>query len=198
MKNVLITGGASGLGKTLCKAFKENGYNVIFTYHNTIPTDMDGMYKIKCDLASEEDINNAQEEIITKFGYIDVLVNNAAVEINKDFDIKTKEDALKMFEQTGVDAIMIGRASIGNPWIFKEIQEYLTGQEITPVSNEEKLEIILEHIDLQVKYLGENTVGGVCGAVDRTCDKFEKKHNAPKNKSNRNKTRTTRLHNYIF
>ena len=72
-------------------------------------------------------------------------------------DIKTKEDALKMFEQTGVDAIMIGRASIGNPWIFKEIQEYLTGQEITPVSNEEKLEIILEHIDLQVKYLGENT-----------------------------------------
>ena len=62
-----------------------------------------------------------------------------------------------MFEQTGVDAIMIGRASIGNPWIFKEIQEYLTGQEITPVSNEEKLEIILEHIDLQVKYLGENT-----------------------------------------
>ena len=36
-------------------------------------------------------------------------------------------------------------------------QEYLTGQEITPVSNEEKLEIILEHIDLQVKYLGENT-----------------------------------------
>ena len=40
-----------------------------------------------------------------------------------------------MFEQTGVDAIMIGRASIGNPWIFKEIQEYLTGQEIIPVSN---------------------------------------------------------------
>ena len=35
-----------------------------------------------------------------------------------------------MFEQTGVDAIMIGRASIGNPWIFKEIQEYLTGQTI--------------------------------------------------------------------
>lgn len=62
-----------------------------------------------------------------------------------------------MFEQTGVDAIMIGRASIGNPWIFREIQEYLTGQEITPVSNEEKLKIILEHIDLQVKYLGENT-----------------------------------------
>ena len=38
-----------------------------------------------------------------------------------------------MFEKTGVDAIMIGRASIGNPWIFKEIQEYSTGQEINVV-----------------------------------------------------------------
>ena len=62
-----------------------------------------------------------------------------------------------MFEQTEVDAIMIGRASIGNPWIFREIQEYLNGKEITPVSNEEKLKVILEHIDMQVEYLGENT-----------------------------------------
>lgn len=52
---------------------------------------------------------------------------------------------------------MIGRASIGNPWIFKEIQEYLQGKEITKVTNTEKLKIILEHIELQVKYLGENT-----------------------------------------
>ena len=61
-----------------------------------------------------------------------------------------------MFEQTGVDAIMIGRASIGNPWIFREIQEYLNGHEISPVSNEERLKIILEHINLQVNYLGES------------------------------------------
>ena len=113
MKNVLITGGASGLGKTLCKAFKENGYNVIFTYHNTIPTDMDGMYKIKCDLASEEDINNAQEEIITKFGYIDVLVNNAAVEKNKEFDIKTKEDFMYTLEVNLVGTFLLTR-KIGN------------------------------------------------------------------------------------
>ena len=52
---------------------------------------------------------------------------------------------------------MIGRASIGNPWIFREIIEYLKGKEITKVSKEEKLQTILQHIDLQVKYLGENT-----------------------------------------
>ena len=63
-----------------------------------------------------------------------------------------------MFEQTGVDAIMIGRASIGNPWIFKEIQEYLNDQEITPVSNEEKLKIILEHIELLIKYFNTHLI----------------------------------------
>lgn len=52
---------------------------------------------------------------------------------------------------------MIGRASIGNPWIFREIIEYLKGKEVTKVSKEEKLQIILQHISLQVKYLGENT-----------------------------------------
>lgn len=72
-------------------------------------------------------------------------------------DIKTPEDARKMFEITGVDGIMIGRASIGNPWIFGQVQEFLQGKEITQISIEERLNIILEHIDLQVKELGENT-----------------------------------------
>ena len=62
-----------------------------------------------------------------------------------------------MFEQTGVDGIMIGRASIGNPWIFRQIKEYLNKEEVMEISDEEKLKTILEHIELQVKYLGENT-----------------------------------------
>lgn len=62
-----------------------------------------------------------------------------------------------MFKQTGVDGIMIGRASIGKPWIFRQIKEYINKEEITETSDEEKLKIILEHIELQVKYLGEST-----------------------------------------
>jgi len=74
-------------------------------------------------------------------------------------DVKTPEDALQMFETTGVDGIMIGRASIGTPWIFKQVQEYLTNpeEEIISISNQERLELILEHIELQVQELGENT-----------------------------------------
>lgn len=72
-------------------------------------------------------------------------------------DIKKPEDALAMFEQTKVDGIMVGRASIGNPWIFRQIQEYLQGKNITEITKEEKLQNIMEHIELQVQMLGENT-----------------------------------------
>ena len=71
-------------------------------------------------------------------------------------DVKTKEDALKMFEQTGVDGIMIGRAAIGNPWIFEEVVNYLEGKEERKILNEEKLSVILEHINLEVEEKGEN------------------------------------------
>lgn len=72
-------------------------------------------------------------------------------------NIKTPEEALEMFEKTNVDGIMIGRGAIGNPWIFRQIIEYLEGKEVQAVTNKEKLDVILKHIDLQVKYLGENT-----------------------------------------
>lgn len=73
-------------------------------------------------------------------------------------DIKSKEDAIRIFEQTGVDGIMIGRAALGNPWIFRDIV-YGLGEdsEIKLVSNEEKLNIILKHIDLEIQEKGEIT-----------------------------------------
>lgn len=71
-------------------------------------------------------------------------------------DIKTKEDAYEMFSQTGVDGIMIGRGAIGNPWIFREIIQHLKGEEVTKVTNIEKLQVMLEHINLEVEEKGEN------------------------------------------
>lgn len=68
-------------------------------------------------------------------------------------DIKSKEDAIKMFEYTGVDGIMVGRASLGNPWIFKEI---ISNKKID-ISNKEKLDVILKHISLEIEEKGETT-----------------------------------------
>jgi len=70
-------------------------------------------------------------------------------------DIKTKEDAIQMFEQTGVDGIMIGRASLGNPWIFKEIISYLKEEKMLDISKEEKLQTILQHIEWEIEEKGE-------------------------------------------
>lgn len=68
-------------------------------------------------------------------------------------DIKSKEDAIRMFKETGVDGIMVGRAALGNPWIFKEI----INNEKIEASNEEKLRVILKHINLEVEEKGEIT-----------------------------------------
>ena len=58
-------------------------------------------------------------------------------------DIVDEESALKMFEYTGVDGIMIGRGSFGNPWIFERIKYFIeTGEKLPEVSNEEKLRVI--------------------------------------------------------
>jgi len=71
-------------------------------------------------------------------------------------DIVDEESAYKMFEQTGVDGIMIGRGACGNPWIFRKIKYYLeTGEKLEQPSNQEKLDIIKQHIELAVKEKGE-------------------------------------------
>lgn len=74
-------------------------------------------------------------------------------------NIFNKEDAYKMFEYTGVDGIMCGRGTLGNPWLFKYIINYLESGEknIFNVTKEEKLNVILKHIDLEIKEKGEYT-----------------------------------------
>ena len=71
-------------------------------------------------------------------------------------DVVDEISAKEMFEKTGVDGIMIGRGSFGNPWIFREIKYYLeTGEFLDKPKNTEKLEIIKEHINLAVEQKGE-------------------------------------------
>ena len=70
-------------------------------------------------------------------------------------DIKTREDAIKMFEYTGVDGIMVGRANLGNPWFIGNLIKELNGEEKEIITNEKRLEIIKEHLDLAIKEKGE-------------------------------------------
>ncbi len=73
-------------------------------------------------------------------------------------DVKDGASAKRMLEETGCDGVMVGRAAQGNPWIFREILEYLeTGKEAQKPDNEEKKALILRHAALQQEYKGEYT-----------------------------------------
>jgi nifR3 family TIM-barrel protein len=73
-------------------------------------------------------------------------------------DVTGPEAAKAMMEQTGCDGVMVGRAAQGNPWIFREIRDYLAGEEIPKrPDNEEKKALILRHAGLLGEYKGEYT-----------------------------------------
>ena len=71
-------------------------------------------------------------------------------------DVTTPQRAKECFDRYGVDAVMIGRASFGRPWIFKEVKHYLeTGEEIPPLSSEWKLNVLRQEVEDSVKLLDE-------------------------------------------
>lgn len=72
-------------------------------------------------------------------------------------DVIDEESAKHMIEYTGVDGIMIGRGAMGNPWIFAQIEYYLrTGDKLPRPTNQEKYEILKEHIELDIREKGES------------------------------------------
>ena len=73
-------------------------------------------------------------------------------------DIVDEETALECFKKTNCDGIMIGRATLGNPWIFKSIEHFLkTGEKLQNISNEEKIKVLKEHFELILQEKGEYT-----------------------------------------
>ncbi len=73
-------------------------------------------------------------------------------------DIKTIYDAKKMLEVTGCDAIMLGRATLGNPWFIKECIEYVEKNKIIEKpTNLEKIQTIKKHYELLKKYTNDKT-----------------------------------------
>ncbi|MGE5628207.1 MAG: tRNA dihydrouridine synthase DusB [Solirubrobacterales bacterium] len=96
------------------------------------------MYEGKADWNIIKDIKNAVQ--------IPVIGNG---------DIFTPWDAEKMLEETGCDGIMIARGAMGNPWIFNQINQMNSGEEVTVPTPEEKINVAIEHYKRAVLYLGE-------------------------------------------
>ncbi len=123
-KVVLVTGSSIGLGRTIIEKFASNNYNVIINYNKNkqeaeeLKSYIENTYHtkaitIKCDITNESQIENMKQIIIKEFGMLDCLVNNAAIAIDTDFNLKTKDDFIKILDTNLVSLFLVSR-TFGN------------------------------------------------------------------------------------
>jgi tRNA-dihydrouridine synthase B len=77
---------------------------------------------------------------------IAVVKKAVSIPVIGNGDIASGEGAARMISETGCDAVMVGRASLGNPWIFAEIKAALNGESYAPPSQGERKSLIIGHI----------------------------------------------------
>jgi len=91
-----------------------------------------------------------------EYDTIKAIKKNVSIPVVANGDIVTPEKARFVLDQTGADALMIGRGAQGRPWIFREIQHYLeTGKKLAPVEMDEKRLVMLEHLKNLYALYGE-------------------------------------------
>ena len=92
------------------------------------------------------------------WSYIEQVKNNQRMHIPvfANGDINTPEKAMYVRDSLGLDGAMIGRASIGNPWFFKEVKHFFrTGKHLEPSSIQERARIAKRHLEMSVSWKGE-------------------------------------------
>ena len=99
------------------------------------------MYKGVADWGPIAEVKNNQRMHIPVFG---------------NGDVNTPEAAIKMRDEFGLDGAMIGRASIGHPWFFREVKHFMqTGQHLDPPTMQERVEAARRHLSMSIDWKGE-------------------------------------------
>lgn len=119
-KTVLVTGSSRGIGKATVQEFAKGGYNVVINYLNSdkeakeLKEFIEKEYKvnalaIKADISNEQEVKNMIDLIIQKFGRIDVLVNNAGIVFDRDFNEITTEEFEKTLKVNVIGAFITSK-----------------------------------------------------------------------------------------
>jgi tRNA-dihydrouridine synthase B len=94
-------------------------------------------------------------EGIASWEYVEQVKKIVSIPVILNGDVKTPEDVRRAFD-TGADAVMIGRAAIANPWIFRDARHYLnTGSLPEPNTLDERIRVAMEHLTLSVESKGD-------------------------------------------
>ena len=118
-KVVLVTGASSGIGREIVRKLANN-YEVIIHYNYSyeealeLKKELDNLYNkdilmVKCDLSSEEEIDNMLNTIYKKYNNIDILINNAGIAIDTLFEDKTKDNFMKTLEVNTVAPFLLSK-----------------------------------------------------------------------------------------
>lgn len=99
------------------------------------------MYKGDADWKPISEVKNNQRMYIPVFG---------------NGDVDSPEKAMEMRDSYGLDGCMIGRASIGNPWFFKQVKHFFkTGEHLAPITLEERVDAARRHLEMAIGWKGE-------------------------------------------
>ena len=101
--------------------------------------------------------SQAHDKAPADWSWLSKLKKAVTIPIIGNGDVQTPED-VKAILETGCDGVMIGRAAIGNPWIFQQAKEYLATGSYTTPTLKERIEVIARHLKLAEQYQSKRDV----------------------------------------
>lgn len=116
-ETILVTGSSNGIGKATIIEFAKNGYNVVINYNKDEESALNlqkNIHKygvkslvIKCDISNELEVKNMIDSVISEFGQIDILINNAGIAMDNDIYDKNKEEFMRILEVNLIGTFLV-------------------------------------------------------------------------------------------